>query len=281
MSRKPKEFYKYIIETDITHISQQDYTESPATAFLNYSLDAKDAIIACTNHFARDNANKTFTNPALHSIQHISAALLPSVMGHFEMFQKYLFAGVFELTLYFEKFDIKSFFKDLTGKRGNDEKPLNIDLFNLSSYRGLKAPVGLVIADSLKNWHDPNEVNKYFMSFTPKNNNFNPQTIFSNEDIAKLRVLWQLRHSIVHTAGTITIPDSHKIPELKAFGGKNIVLDNSFIREVSKKFHPLIKGSVERLESNINKQLKSDLPTEIQEKKSKLFIVHSKYNTWF
>lgn len=269
MARKEKEFHDYIIGSNLSHVSQSQYSESPATAFLNYSVDAKDAMIACLNSFKKKTGAKVYTNPALHSLQHISASLLPAIMGNFEMYQRYLFGGIFEITSYFQSFNVKSFFRKL-----NNEANVSIDLIMLSSYRGLKAPVGLVIADSLKSWHDPEKVNKYFSCFGGR------QTFYSNDDIKKLKVLWQLRHSIVHTAGTITIPDSHKIPELKSFGGRNIVLDNNFIREVTRKLHPLVNDATKRIEANIRSELKSDVPPDVILRVNKIFQVDSKCVVW-
>lgn len=267
--RKEKAFHEYIIRTDSTHVSQEEYSISPATAFLRYAVDAKDAVKACIDSFKKEKGKKIYTTPAIHSLQTISSALLPSIIGHFEMYQKYLFSGIFELTSYYENFDIDKFFKNI-----NKETNLAIDLKLLSSYRGVRAPVGLVIADCLHSWHDPNKVNSYFQCFGGR------QQVYSNNDIEKLKILWQLRHSIVHTAGTITIPDSHKLPELRAFGGKNIVFDKNFINEVARKIHPIIYSATKRLEDNVNEKIKEDLPSDIISKKAKLFEVKSKTAVW-
>lgn len=270
MARKQKEFEEYILQTGNSHVSQKEYSISPATAFLNYTVDTKDAMIACIKTFKKQNGAKKYTDPAIHSLQLITSALLPAIMGHFEMYQKYLFAGIFELTTYFESFDVKDFFKNLK----KNATQVDIDITRLASYRGLDAPVGLVIADSLPSWHDPNKVNKYFILFGGK------QQFYSNDNIDKLSILWQLRHSIVHTAGTLTIPDSHKLTVLKDFGGKNIVMDYNFIREVSRKLHPLVYDSTKRLETNFKSRLKSSLQEDDTKKVDKLFEVSSKIPSW-
>lgn len=97
MSKKPREFQEYLITPKAIHVSQADYSKSPASAFLKYTVEAKDAVEYCKNKFPRDAKNQ-MTPDAQEALTHIISAFLPTVMGHFEAFQKYLFAGIFEAT---------------------------------------------------------------------------------------------------------------------------------------------------------------------------------------
>jgi hypothetical protein len=104
--------------------------------------------------------------------------------------------------------------------------------------------------------------------------------LFSTDDIKKLKILWQLRHSIVHTGGTITLPDAQKVNELRSFGGHNIAFEKNFILEVSRKMHPIVKRATE----GIGKAFKSSLiPNIVDSEKNridKLFEVKSSMNNW-
>ncbi|WP_185096906.1 hypothetical protein [Roseivirga seohaensis] len=202
-------------------------------------------------------------------MQHLQAAVLPAIMGHFETYQKALFAGMFDLTVYRQSFNLDAFIKKLND--GN----VNIDLKRLSAYRNIGASsVGFIVADALHGWHDPEKVNKHFGAF---NLNFK---FFSNDAVDRLRVLWQLRHSIVHTGGTLTLPDAQKVEKLKEHGDKNIAFENNFIYEVCRKFHPIIKSSTEGMGTAFKAALLADIDPEALEKIDEFFEVKSSINVW-
>jgi hypothetical protein len=250
--RNRKEFQEYLIETEQNvHISHQDYVKSPAVAFLGYCTDAKDSVNYCQKYFPK-NKDGDFTKDGLASLQHISSALLPAIMGHFETYQRYLFAGMFEMSHLIHGFDVTKFFKGISKE--------NIETKNLAGYRGFSATAGILLADNLSGWHDPEKVNSYFKSFELKTQ------IFSTANCKDLSVLWQLRHSIVHTGGSITLPDAQKVDKLYKYGGKVIVFDNNFIPEACRKFHPLIKGATERIFQEFEKNL-STIATDSQKKR--------------
>lgn len=265
--RPQKEFHEYVIDSPGSHISHDDYLISPATAFLRYTVDAKDAIICCQRNFK--NRRNEYTSDSLSSLQHISSALLPTIMGHFETYQKYLFAGVFEHSVFLEGFDIESFFKEL-----NKHSNFTIEPIKISAYRGLNAQVGLLLADSLLSWHSPSKVNKYFQAF-----GF-PTQMFSSEDCKRLEVLWQLRHSIVHTGCTITIPDAQKITQLSQFANQPIAFENNFIFEVSRKMHPLVRNATKRIEDKFKGKLKNTISQDTKDSIDTLFKVSSKVAVW-
>lgn len=267
--RPQKEFHEHIIEASGRHVLHKDYLESPASAFLKYTVEAKDAVNYCQKHFHK-NGDGSYSKDALDSLQHIMAAFLPAIMGHFETYQRYLFAGVFEHSSVLRKFDVERFFKSL-----NDETPLRIDPVRLSAYRGFGASIGVLLADHLPGWHNPEKVNRYFQAF-------GLQTQFlSKKDCRRLRTLWQLRHSVVHTGGTITIPDAQKVDDLIPFGNEPVVFDNQFVFEVSRKMHPLIMDATTRLSDSFKGGLLDDVSQEEQDAVDKLFEVKSSVPVWF
>lgn len=266
--RPTKEFEEYIIDARGRHVVHHDYVKSPASAFLKYTVEAKDAVNYCQRHFGTNN-DGSYRSDALDSLQHIMVAFLPAIMGHFETYQRYLFAGVFEHSVLLRKFDVSEFFKSLA-KRCN----VSIDPVRLSAYRGFDAPVGVLLADSMPGWHDPERVSTYFRAFGFET------CLFSGDDCKRLRVLWQLRHSIVHTGGSITIPDAQKINELERFGGKPAVFDNQFIFEVSRKMHPLVKGATSRVEKCFRDKLIEGISPSDTESIERLFEVKSTVAVW-
>lgn len=262
--RPVKEFHDYLkVDSGETHISHDDYVESPSTAFLKYCNHAKNAIINCQNNFAK-NDDGSYNKKAHASLQRIVTAMLPALMGHFETYQRYLFAGVFDHSIYLNNFKPDKLFQELKSRANIN---LSIDPVRLSAYRGVAAPVGLMLADSLHGWHDPKKVNDFFKCFDFKTD------FFTSDDIDRLSILWQLRHSIVHTGGSITIPDSKKAKGLESFAGIRIVFEDDFIKEVARKMHPLVRDSTGRIDSAFRAKQQSSLTPEISQRLDKLFQV--------
>jgi hypothetical protein len=195
--------------------------------------------------------------------------MLPAVMGHFETFQRHLFAGVFEYSAYLNGFDTASFFKKI-----EKDLPFTINPVRLAAYRGFNAPVGIVLADSMPGWHSPQKVNQYFKFFGFKHQ------VFSKSDCGQLCVLWQLRHSIVHSGGTLTIPDGQKVKELAEWGGYPVVFDDKFIFEGSRKLHPLVQSAVRRIETDFRAKMKVNVEPDVSKAIDKLFEVKSKCAVW-
>ena len=231
--RAKKEFQEYLSEPSSSHVSQGEYLAAPATAFLRYSIEAKCAIDLCARQFPKKN-DGTFTKDSEDSLQHLVSAMLPLLMGHFETFQRYLFAGIFDRSIYLNGFDIDKF-----SKRLSKDHNVSFDIARLAAHRqsGLSS-VGLLLANSVNGWHNPHKVNSLFNTF-----GLNYQ-LFKEEDCSKLRVLWQLRHSIVYTGGTLTLADAQKVPELYGLGERKIVFQKNFIFEVARKLHPLVRDAI-------------------------------------
>ena len=246
MARNVKEFEDYLIENPHGVVPLSNYEKSPATAFLNFVCLAKDASIQCTSKFK--NGRNSYTQDALDSIYIINGGLLASIMGNFETF------------------DANTKFE--------------MDFSRVAGYRDSKVSIGLLLGDQLKNWQSPTIVSSYFGAFNLKSSNGQPKTIFSNDDKERLSVLWQMRHSIVHTASTITLPDSQKIGKLSSFGGKVISLDKQFINEVARKFHPIIKDATSLLKDCFEYNLRSDLTSDVSNRVANLFEVSSPCSTW-
>ncbi len=265
--RPPKEFKEYLCEATKAHVSHRDYMASPATAFLKYSVEAKSAIDLCIRKFPT-NQNGEYSSDSLDSLQHLTTAILPAIMGHFETYQKNLFAGMIDLTVFNSNFKVSSFAKKL------NDGAMGIDMIRLFAYRNIGASVGSIIADNLSSWHDPERVNKHFGAF-----GFN-YTFYSNDDCKKLKVLWQLRHSIVHTGGSITLPDAQKVEELKTFGDRKIAFEKNFIFEVSRKLHPIVKRSTTGIGDAFKANLHPNLDAPTTNKINKFFEVKSSIATW-
>lgn len=264
-----KEFHQYITEASSAHVGHVDYIASPATAFLKYTVEAKSAIDLCIRKFPTKK-NGDYTKDAYDSLQYLVVSVLPAIMGHFETYQRHLFAGVFDRTIYIDNFNLKGLIKRL-----EVDHSLSVSLGGLASYRSTEiASVGLIVADNLHGWHDPVKVNGFFEAF-----NLGRQ-LFSNTACNKLSVLWQLRHSIVHTGGTLTLPDSQKVRELEDFGGHQIAFEYQFIYEVARKLHPIIKSATENIEHGFKSKIKQGLDEETLDDLGIFFKVDSSYSSW-
>lgn len=75
---------------------------------MKYFVEAKSAINLCMRHFPK-NKDKNYQKDALDSLQHLVVASLPAIMGHFETYQRYLFAGMFDLSVFLKDFDVDFF----------------------------------------------------------------------------------------------------------------------------------------------------------------------------
>ncbi|MFM6130291.1 MAG: hypothetical protein ACKPBV_16450 [Sphaerospermopsis kisseleviana] len=168
------------------------------------------------------------------------------------------------------------FFRGVDSRYKDNAGFVQIDINHLLGYRGEdSASTGVILADTLKGWHDPEQINKYMKAF-----GFNKLNFYSSEDIKDLECLWQLRHSIVHTAVTITKPDAQKVKQLSNFSGKNIVLSNKFIYELSKRMHRLVKDANNRLCTEFISNIKDDVNDSEKSKIIAFFKVDSTNQKW-
>lgn len=266
-----KQFCDYISASSNKRYSLKDYQTQPANAFLRYVVCAKDASVQCKNKFKLLN-KRTYTDDATESIQIINAGLLAAIMGNFETFQKYLFAGAFEYSIYLKDFKVEEFFRKLNDAQ--ERNGISVDLVRIAAFRDNSIPVGLILADQLHHWHNPCKVDSYFHAFDKT------LSFYSNEDKKQLSILWQMRHSIVHSAGTITLPDAQKVESLNQFGGIQIALNVNFIYEVARKLHPVINGCVTRLRDKYLNRLKPGIQQNKKTEIEKFFEVKSSCSVW-
>jgi hypothetical protein len=261
----PKTLESYLSEPSTKAISLTDYMSAPASAFLRYVCDAFDAFEHCKNKFTK-RADGTYNKDSDDSLRHLAGAIVATTMGHFETYQKCLFAGLFERTRYFAKFDPTVVSKKL-------QNP-TIDLTRFCAYRGVAAPVGLTVADALPSWHCAEAVNWHFKALGIK------QDPFSNDDLAALSVLWQFRHSIVHTGGWLTLPDSQKVKQLHGKGDQAIAFKHTFINALARRLHKLVKAVNSRLADGISPLLKTPVAPEVQADLDAFLFISSPKPVW-
>ncbi len=267
--RPIKEFQDYIVTAEHTHASHADYLRSPATAFLKYTIEAKSAIDLISRSLPKKQ-NGEYTTDSRDTLQHLIIATLPTIIGHFETYQRYLFAGIYDKSVFLNTFNTETISRHL-------EKDFNvsINLNNLSSYRSVGfAPIGRLLSDNLPGWQDPGKVNRYFKLFFPNVN------VFSAADCIKLKTLYQIRHSIVHTGGTITLPDAQKVDTLKGKGDTQLAFEKNFIFEVSRKFHSILKDATYRLRDAFIADLVPEITPEERTNVDDFFTVSSTVAVW-
>lgn len=264
---KPLEDYLQDVQAHKT--SMEAYAKCPAHSFLLYLCDAHDAYAHCLNKFTK-KAGGGYNKDSEDSLRHIACAVLGTAMGHFETYQKTLFAGLVERSGSFPTFDVERFLKNLAQRDGE----ITVSPTRLMAFREQLAPVGLVLADSVGSWHNPSKVNSYFKALGLK------QDFFSNAESEDLRVLWQLRHSIVHTGAWLTVPDATKVRRLSAFADKPIVFGPMFINALARRFHRIVKAANARLLKDALAELGPN-PSDDDVAELKAFLaVKSPKNSW-
>jgi hypothetical protein len=173
------------------------------------------------------------------------------MMGHFEIYQRSFISGLFDATRFIRSLDINAVMGNIL-----DKKDVGIRVIDIAAYRGMPASVGRLLTDNLSSWHNPERVNLYVKAILEKTD------FYSGKDIEYLRCLWQLRHSIAHTGGWLTLPDAQKVSQLRNMGDKPISFDHNFIRQVHKELHNVVRGSVGRAEITFKNKMKFDYSKE-------------------
>lgn len=269
MGKPAKEFHQYLTTASTSHVSHEEYLKAPAVAFLRYAIEAKSSIDLCVRYFPTKQ-DGDYTKDSFDSLQHLITASLPTIMGHFETFQRYLFAGMFDMSVLLNNFETGQFFKKIS-------KATNIDMdwVRLAAHRGIGATsIGTLLADSMTGWHDASRVNSYFGAFELRRN------VFSDESKEKLKTLWQLRHSIVHTGGTLSRADAQKVDSLKGYGGQQIAFEKNFIFEVARKLHPIVKEASTGMGTAFKDNLLENLNDVQLRQVDKFFEVRSSVPSW-
>ncbi|MCG6318460.1 HEPN domain-containing protein [Vibrio alginolyticus] len=269
MARKTKEFEQYLTGATSSHVSHKEYLRAPAVAFLKFTIESKNSINHCIRHFPKKN-DGTYTKDSIDSLHYLVLATLPTLMGHFETYQRYLFAGMFDMSVLLKSFNTQQFFKSLS-----EQTNITLDWQRLAAHRGIGATsIGTVLADSMSGWHDPKRVNSYFAAFKL---NYNA---YGNTEQEKLLTLWQLRHSIVHTGGTLSLADAQKVKSLRKHGGSQIVFEQNFTFEVARKMHPIVQKTTEGLGEAYKRKLRDDLTNDQIKLVDDFFEVKSSTPSW-
>lgn len=232
----------HLVRTVDAPVSPTEYSKSPTTAFLTHAAHLLDAVAHCEKHFPKKK-DGTFTKASSDSLHQLCTSTFASMMSQFETFQKHLFAGSFEASRHIKVLTAKSLAKSL-------DKPIPIEM--IASYRGEPTAIGLLVAESLPGWHDPERVNNYMRAFVAFD-------LYSNSMQGNLKALWQVRHTIVHTSGWLSKPDAQKVPELGSFADSAIVLGVPYVRATIMWFHRELKQCVEGYGKEFRKLPPADL----------------------
>jgi hypothetical protein len=271
MAAKKKSIVEYLETKGVENAhktSLDSYSLCPAEAFLTYVCDAHDSVIHCTKKFTKKEDGE-YNKDSLDSLRHISSAMFAAIMGHFETYQKTLFAGLIDRTTTMSGFDTAKFAKDFGGQGST-----SLSIERLLAYRDARAPVGLVLADTLSGWHNPNTVCKHFGLVA------RDHALFSASEISELAVYWQLRHSIVHTGSWITTPDAQKIRPLVAFANKPIIFKATFANAVARRLHEIVKRTNNSLEKKLFAGPLKDAKQEVRDSMLAFLKVESPKKVW-
>ena len=232
MASQPKALHDYVDSVPAWWESKlEDYHRQPAVAFLREAVHISDAIRQCRRLFKRKK-DKSLNKDGQDSIYRLGAAAMSSLMSHFETFERSLFAGLVESSRFVGGFDLGKCCKRLEG-----DSQLDLDIARLLAYRGRAAPIGQLVADGLGGWHNPRRVNQHFGALV------GDFQLFSNKEADELDLLWQLRHSVVHTAGWLTHADSQKVARLLKLADRPILLNENFVEAAARRLHGIVGRS--------------------------------------
>lgn len=246
-------------------VTPSDYIQSPAKAFLTHASHLADGLNMCERKFQKKK-DGTFHKDADDSIHRLCTATFGSLMSQFETFQKYLFAGMFEWSRAIPTLKVKHL---------QDRLKTQIEIKNAASYRGQSAVIGVLVANSLNSWHDPAVVNGYLKAFVPGND------LYDNEAQSTLRVLWQVRHTVVHTSGWLSASDAHKVDGLASLADKPLVLGVPFVRSSIQWMHRYLKTGMTPLQAAFEGQVDPSTPAAHKDAIKALFLVDSPRKSYF
>jgi hypothetical protein len=269
VSKPPKALKEYLHpDPEWWESRLEDYQNSPAVAFLREAVHIADAINLCRRSFTR-KTDRSLNKDGQDSAYRLTAAAFSSMMSHFEVYQRSLFAGMFETTRLQPDFRLADCVKYL-----QRDLSLTLDINRLLAYRGRAASVGHLIADSLSGWHNPERVNAHFRSL------LHDYEFFGGKEVTTLLTLWQLRHSIVHTGGWLTHADAQKVPLLLSFADKPILLDETFVDAIARRLHGIVFRSTTGASSKFIPKLSAAVTAQERKAAEALFKVTSRRSSW-
>ncbi len=259
----------YLTDPVTDRVSYDDFLTRPFHAFLRQSVHLADAFNSCLRHFPKKPVRKDeYTKDSIHSMQEIATPLLASLMSNLELLQRSVYAKLFDLSSHIPDFDTTKLLKNL---RSAD---VDVGIHHVVGYRGAPAAAGNIVANALSGWHDPRKVNQYFKALL----NIGP--FYPDEVHDELGVLWQMRHSIVHTGGTLTAPDSQKLLPLVQYGERAVVFRHQFILAVVVRFHKILKGVRDNFYPKVTARFKTRYRDSVKRQIDELFFLDSPRKSW-
>ncbi len=257
----------YLTEPVADRVNYQDFIEQPFYAFLRQAVHISDAFNECLRHFPK-KINDEYTKDALHSMQEIASPLLASLMSNIELFQRCLYAKLFDLTYFIPDFKPKNLAQALKNAE------VEVGVLHLVSYRGNPTAAGGIIADAMTGWHDPLRVNGYFKVL------LNIEPFYPEDVVQEISILWQMRHSIVHTGGTFTVPDAQKLEALNGLGGKAVVLRPLAINSLVIRFHKILCQVHQGFYPKVKSRFKTGYEGDVKKQIDELFHLDSPRKAW-
>lgn len=238
--------------------------QRPAAALLKRLSAQWDAINHCRNKFPKKLSGE-LTKASANSPHVACSAVFATMMSEVETFQRVLYAGCFEFSAHIPAYDPKEALKKI------DKKELSPTI--LAGYRGASASVGRLLADSLTGWHNPASVNSFLHAFALRE-------LFDPIGVTDLTLMWQFRHSIVHTGGWITRPDSQKLAALTGLADRPIIVGFPFIDSATRRLYRTISNSVTAYGTAYIARLDPSTPATVWTTLTNLFDVAGPRPAW-
>jgi hypothetical protein len=265
--RETNNFTKHLEPFVPRDFDRIDESHHPPINFLAESVHVMETVQFCEYQFSHEGDLSANVEQMLWDIAASSFVLL---MSHFEIFQRELFADIVRIISY----DNPSNDDAALAKR-LEKVGCKLDIERVLAQRYEPKNGGQLIADSMPGWHSPERVNGYFGVLLSQSQ------FFSRTRCADLTLLWQLRHSIVHTGGWLSREDAAKVRALEFWGDKPILFKSSFIEEVVRQFHEIVEDGLKQLARGYKQIfLSKDYTAEHEDIACDIFRVDSPRRDW-
>lgn len=166
-------------------------------------------------------------------------ALYSYIMGKFELYIRRQFTEILNTAQFLTFYDSDEVAKNLR-KVG-----CNPTIESILVDAATEWEPGWLISESMPGWHDPEKINQYFRVVFPELN------LYSSFQADRIKFLWQIRHSIVHTGGLVTRFDARKHRLLMGLGDKKILMSKKSIRSLSGWLNDIVVDSTWRLKQEL------------------------------